>query len=153
MYRILFFLNMFIEFGLMRHHKKEKAFGPSPNNGYTAGSPKRKFWQRSTRRRDTEMAGGIGAAKVHPDALPPHANPTDVRTSYATDTTAVGNETDNPARNKYGHTTPVGQQTGYATTTSTHVPYAQEAGYAHGAGTTPMPAGNYHATSNSNGTF
>jgi len=93
-----FIISIFVEMGLIRHHKKEKAFGPSPNNGYTAGSPKRKFWQRSTRRRDTEMAGGL-AAKQHPDSLPVHSTPNDVRASYATDTTAV---------DKYAHTTPVG---------------------------------------------
>lgn len=82
---------------LMKHHKKEKAFGPSPNNGYTAGSPKRKFWQRKPRRnRDTEMA-----TKVHPDALPAHTTPADVtRTSYATDTTAVDSSA---GYQKYGH--------------------------------------------------
>ena len=87
---------MFVEIALMKHHKKEKAFGPSPNNGYTAGSPKRKFWQRKPRRsRDAEMA-----TKVHPDALPAHTTPADVtRSSYATDTTAV----DQSAAYKYGH--------------------------------------------------
>jgi len=138
---IFFLFNILIEFGMMRHHKKEKAFGPSPNNGYTAGSPKRKFWQRRAKR-DPEM--GAYATKVHPDALPPHTSPDDVRASYATDTTAVGEQA--PIASKYGHTTPVGQQTGH-----TNVPYAQQTGYA--PGTAQIPAGNYHATSNSNGTF
>lgn len=129
---ILFFLNMFIEFGLMRHHKKEKAFGPSPNNGYTAGSPRRKFWQRKQSPRDMEL----GAGKVHPDALPPHTVPadvavTDTRPSYATDSTAVA---DHVPESKYGHSTPIG------TAHTGNAPY----------GTTQMPAGNYH---NSNGTF
>jgi len=48
-----------------------------------------------------EMAGGLGA-KHHPDALPPHAAPSDVRASYATDTTAVGDG--GVAHSKYGHT-------------------------------------------------
>jgi hypothetical protein len=128
---------MFIEFGLMRHHKKEKAFGPSPNNGYTAGSPKRKFWQRKQNPKDMEMGGG----KVHPDALPPHTVPADVaevRPSYATDSTAVA---DQVPYNKYGHNAPIG--TGHTTTTTTSDTY----------GTAQMPAGNYHATANSNGTF
>lgn len=116
---VFFFLSMFVEYGLIRHHKKEKAFGPSPNNGYTAGSPKRKFWQRKPKAtRDTEM----GSAKVHPDALPAHTTPADAgyghghqnagyghtnpndvtRASYATDTTAVG---ELPAgQQKYGTT-------------------------------------------------
>jgi len=93
---VFFFLSIFVELGLMRHHKKEKAFGPSPNNGYTAGSPKRKFWQRK-RTHDVEMT----SAKRHPDALPPHTAPSDIRASYATDTTAVDN---NAGNTKYGHT-------------------------------------------------
>lgn len=91
------------------------------------------------------MVGGLGAKKVHPDALPPHTSPADVRTSYATDATAV-----EPA-SKYEHTNPVGgQHTGYAAPDH-HVPHAQTHGYA--PGSAQMPAGNYHATSNSNGTF
>jgi hypothetical protein len=92
---IFFLFSILANIGLMKHHKKEKAFGPSPKNGYTAGSPKRKFWQRKPRT-DPEMA-----AKVHPDALPTHVTPADInRASYATDTTAV----EQPAGyQKYGH--------------------------------------------------
>jgi len=94
---VFFFLSMFVELGLMKHHKKEKAFGPSPNNGYTAGTPRRKFWQRKQRRnRDMEL----GQPKIHPDALPAHSTPADVRPSYATDTTAVGEQP--VAYQKYG---------------------------------------------------
>lgn len=96
-FRIFFLFSMLVEIMLMKHHKKEKAFGPSPNNGYTAGSPKRKFWQRKSRTtRDAEMA-----PKVHPDALPAHATPADAtRSSYATDTTAVDQSA---GYQKYGH--------------------------------------------------
>jgi len=89
---VFFFLSIFVEYGLIRHHKKEKAFGPSPNNGYTTGSPRRKFWQRKPKR-DAEygMTGGL-AGKQHPDLLPTHATPADYRTSYATDTTAVNHQ-------------------------------------------------------------
>ncbi|EKD16366.1 hypothetical protein MBM_05660 [Drepanopeziza brunnea f. sp. 'multigermtubi' MB_m1] len=78
---VFFFLSMFVEYGLIRHHKREKAFGPSPHNGYTAGSPKRKFWQRAPK---------TTTDKHHPDGLPTHATPADMRTSYATDATAIG---------------------------------------------------------------
>jgi hypothetical protein len=82
---------------LLRHHRKEKRYGPSPNNGYTAGSPKRKFWQRkpkTTTTRDVE--------KVHPDTLPAHSTPHDVRHSYNTESTAVGAvPAVEPAYNKY----------------------------------------------------
>ncbi|ETN41637.1 uncharacterized protein HMPREF1541_03573 [Cyphellophora europaea CBS 101466] len=44
---------------LVRHHKKEKRFGPSPKNNYTSGS-RGKFWQRKNRggkgTRDAELA-------------------------------------------------------------------------------------------------
>jgi hypothetical protein len=126
---VFFFLSIFAEVGLINHRRKERAFGPSPNNGYTAGSPKRKFWQRkpkNTRAMDIEK---------NPDALPTHSTPADVRTSYATDATAVGNEA---PYSKYGNTT-YGNQTGgvvgsgavngtgYQTTTTTHVPHHQQA--------------------------
>ncbi|KAH8587469.1 hypothetical protein B0O99DRAFT_526769 [Bisporella sp. PMI_857] len=113
---IFFFLSIFVELGLMKHHKKEKAFGPSPSNGYTAGRPKRKFWQRKPRTtRDPEFA-----TKAHPDALPPHAVPADMRTSYATDTTAVGEYPVGHA--KYGEHTGVPHGDGYQ---RSHVPYNQ----------------------------
>lgn len=120
---MFFFLSIFAELGLIRHRKKERAFGPSPNNGYTAGSPKRKFWQRKPKNHNRDL-------EKNPDALPTHATPADVRTSYATDATAVGNEA---PYNKYGNTTAYGNQTagtvpstgvnGYQTTTTTHVPH------------------------------
>ncbi|KAG9239900.1 hypothetical protein BJ878DRAFT_571484 [Calycina marina] len=89
---IFFFLtSILIEVLLTKHHKKEKAFGPSPNNGYTAGTHKRKFWQRKQKNRDLETAPG----KVHPDALPADR----ARESYATDATAVGDH----SHSRYGH--------------------------------------------------
>ena len=91
---VFFFLSVFVELGLIRHRKKEKAFGPSPNNGYTAGSPRRKFWQRKPKNRDAEFAA------EKPDALPAHQTPADFRTSYATESTAVGGQ--EPVYNKYG---------------------------------------------------
>ncbi|KAF8855740.1 hypothetical protein BDZ45DRAFT_595215 [Acephala macrosclerotiorum] len=120
---VFFFFSIFAELGLIRHRKKERAFGPSPNNGYTAGSPKRKFWQRKPKYANRDL-------EKNPDALPTHATPADVRTSYATDATAVGNET---SYNKYGNTPAYGNRTagtvpsagvnGYQTTTTTHVPH------------------------------
>jgi hypothetical protein len=62
----------------MRHHKKEKRYGPGPSNGYTAGT-KRKFWQRKPKNvhNDTEVGtipaatGGLTAAPAH-DYRPSH---------------------------------------------------------------------------------
>jgi hypothetical protein len=126
---IFFFLSIFVELGLIRHHKREKAFGPSPNNGYTAGSPRRKFRQRKSKNRDAEFA-----AAEKPDALPAHQTPADFRTSYATDATAVGQE---PVYNKYGNPSMTGAggvggttHDGYQTTTTTnpggYIPYRSE---------------------------
>ncbi|TVY22332.1 hypothetical protein LHYA1_G008997 [Lachnellula hyalina] len=124
---VFFFLSIFLELALARHHKREKAFGPSPNNGYTAGSPKRKFWQRKpkTAARDAEFG-------EKPDALPAHVTPADatLRHSYGTESTAVGTE---PTYMKYGAPTAAGglnqnqssgvvNHGGWQTTTSTHVP-------------------------------
>ncbi|KAG0648393.1 hypothetical protein D0Z07_5303 [Hyphodiscus hymeniophilus] len=95
---VFFFASMLIEIALMRHHKKEKAFGPSPNNGYTAGTPRRRFWQRKPKNNTAFVA-------EKPDALPAHQTPADFRTSYATDATAVGQE---PVYNKYGGSTMTG---------------------------------------------
>lgn len=61
---------------LVRQHKKEKAFGPSPTNGYTSGTGKPKFWQRkpkTTPVHDTEMSAGTGSLAVpHPNVRPSH---------------------------------------------------------------------------------
>jgi hypothetical protein len=120
-HRVFFFLSIPVEYGLIRHRRKERAFGPSPNNGYTAGSPKRKFWQRKPK--NTVLP------EKNPDTLPVHATPADIRTSYQTDTTAVG--TGEAPLNKYGNTAPAapyGAQNqgvvsnGWQTTTTTHVP-------------------------------
>lgn len=86
----------------MRHHRKEKAFGPSPANNYTAGSTPRRtrFWQRKHHDEAALAAGGLAATeKSHPDSLPIHSTPADVRNSYNTDNTAVGTEA---PYNKYG---------------------------------------------------
>jgi hypothetical protein len=123
-----FFLSILVELALMRHHRREKAFGPSPNNGYTAGSPRRRFWQRKPRNKHNRDAEYLAAEK-NPNSLPVHATPADVRTSYATESTAVG---DSGAYNKYGNTTPAvaqGGTGGYQTTTSTHVPAQTHANF------------------------
>jgi hypothetical protein len=38
---VLFFITALMQLALMRHHKKEKKFGPSPANDYTSGSEKK----------------------------------------------------------------------------------------------------------------
>ncbi|GAB7356389.1 hypothetical protein MBLNU459_g7169t1 [Dothideomycetes sp. NU459] len=85
----LFFITALMQIALVRNHKKEKRFGPSPANNYTSGTGNRKFWQgRNKRVNDAELgtvaAGGAGAglgARQH-DLRPSHD-------TAHTDTTAV----------------------------------------------------------------
>ncbi|KAJ5469107.1 hypothetical protein N7475_006859 [Penicillium sp. IBT 31633x] len=66
---IFFFLiSILFQVLLARHHKREKRFGPSPNNGYTHGSRKA-FW-----RRNKNSPEAVGEA----DTLPGHPTPQDV---------------------------------------------------------------------------
>ncbi|KAI9810688.1 MAG: hypothetical protein M1827_006147 [Pycnora praestabilis] len=74
---VLFLLSMALQFLLNRHHKKEKAFGPSPANNYTSGPSSRgAFWKRKNNKAKkghlTEEAelgavgvGGLAAEEHH----------------------------------------------------------------------------------------
>lgn len=125
---VLFFISAIVQLALGRHHKKEKRFGPSPANGYTAGSGRRKFWRRKRRTgtRDPEMAGTVPAATTthhtggalapgHADYRPSHD------TAY-TGTTAQSGTYDAPHKPLVGgyHTAPTGtyQQPGYNNNTA-----------------------------------
>ncbi|KAF1943090.1 hypothetical protein EJ02DRAFT_147992 [Clathrospora elynae] len=110
---LLFLLSALVQVCLMRHHKKEKAFGPSPTNGYTKGSGV-KFWQRNRRERtmghrDPEVgtvpaSGGLAAPAAAHDMRPSHD------TAYTGSTVAAPNsgyESNKPAVGGY-HTAPTG---------------------------------------------
>ena len=88
---------------LVRHHKKEKRYGPSPANNYTSGSGRRRFWKRKARGtpKDTEL-GTTGAG----------VPPTDIRPSHET-----------------GYTGSTVTAPGAATTTSPHKPEIAHHGY------------------------
>jgi len=45
----LFLVSAIWQVLMVRHHKKEKAFGPGPSNNYTKGSGKAPFWKRGGR--------------------------------------------------------------------------------------------------------
>jgi len=138
---VFFFLSIFVELALIRHHRKERAFGPSPNNGYTAGSPRRKFWQRRPKN-DAYMTGGV-AGKRDPDSLPMHQTPADIRDSYNTEATMVP-PTDATYDDRYRPTAPV--------SAGTH----PNPGYPHSSaapGTVEMPAEGRYKAYNPNGTF
>lgn len=55
----LFLVSAVLQILLMRHHKKEKRFGPGPSNNYTKGSGKAPFWKRKNKTtrgtHDTEL--------------------------------------------------------------------------------------------------
>ncbi|KAI3401053.1 hypothetical protein diail_762 [Diaporthe ilicicola] len=93
---VFFIISALTELALGRHRKKEQRFGPSPANNYTSGygaGPKRGlFGLRNKKRADTD---GLG----DPNALPMHTSPDQVRTSYNTEATRVG---ETSPYNKYG---------------------------------------------------
>ncbi|KAB5575877.1 hypothetical protein GE09DRAFT_1093710 [Coniochaeta sp. 2T2.1] len=84
---IFFLMSALMEVALVRHHRKEKRFGPGPANGYTSGYGSKLggggFLGRFGRKRH---AAGMAE---DPNALPVHATPNDVRDSYATEQTRV----------------------------------------------------------------
>ncbi|KAF1836893.1 hypothetical protein BDW02DRAFT_545243 [Decorospora gaudefroyi] len=121
---LLFLLSALAQVMLMRHHKKEKRYGPGPNNGYTKGSGM-KFWQRkkhsrSTGHRDPEVGtvpattgGGLAAPTGAHDYRPSHD------TAYTGSTVAAphtGYDSHKPVTGGY-HTAPAGTygNTGTAT--------------------------------------
>lgn len=101
---------------LARHHKREKAYGPSPANNYTSGSGKVPFWKRRrAARRDPEMAGAVPATGTKGSHLTPGHTADPYRPSHdtaMTGSTAVRNSGayDAPHKPLVGgyHTAPTG---------------------------------------------
>ena len=67
----LFLVTAIVQALLARHHKKEKAYGPSPKNNYTNGTGRTPFWKRGGRKnkhttQDAEMATGNTGAGYRP---------------------------------------------------------------------------------------
>jgi hypothetical protein len=105
----LFLVTAAVQFMLIKHHKKEKAYGPSPKNNYTSGS-RRPFWKRNKAHkgtRDAEMA-----TSHHVPAHSRVSNETGM-----TDSTAVNGYAPATAEPKYGQPgygqTHYGQATNY----------------------------------------
>lgn len=87
---------MLFELALMRHHKKEKRYGPSPSNNYTSGSRKRfGFGRRKNKTtRDAELAtmgGGVAGDKHHNGIRPSHDTGVTGTTMGGTDATYGSN--------------------------------------------------------------
>ncbi|KAI9718648.1 MAG: hypothetical protein M1828_006656 [Chrysothrix sp. TS-e1954] len=107
----LFLISLLLQLAVARHHRKEKAYGPSPANNYTKGRGNRKFWQRKNKNanRDAEMAP-IGSGAHDANGKAPN-----MRTSHETGYTGTTMQTDNQ-HNSYGakndhagyHTGPTG---------------------------------------------
>ncbi|KAI1341996.1 hypothetical protein F5Y15DRAFT_329991 [Xylariaceae sp. FL0016] len=91
---IFFILSALIEFVLVRHRRKEARFGPSPANNYTSGYARKGVFGLFKKKQPEET--------INPNALPEHTHPDQVRPSYNTDTTAVGDH-EMGTYNKYGH--------------------------------------------------
>lgn len=118
---VLFLLSALFQVFLMRHHKKEKRFGPGPSNGYTKGSGM-KFWQRRKANRMTGHRDPEVAAVPATGGLAPPAGTHDYRpsndTAYTGSTVAspnVGYDNHKPVSAGY-HTAPAGN---YAVTGNT----------------------------------
>nr|POE46978.1 hypothetical protein CFP56_00310 [Quercus suber] len=80
---ILFLITAAVQVLLVRSHKKEKRFGPSPSNNYTSGyGKKRSLFSRNKKdknlEKDNELGmtgaavGAGGLAAGHPDTRPSH---------------------------------------------------------------------------------
>lgn len=131
----------------MRHHKKEKRYGPSPANGYTSGSGKKGFFRRkNTYARDAELAtagtataGAVETEKHHHGHIRPSGE-----TGYTGSTMAA----DPTHANKYNTqgTVPVNNTTTTAGTTAGYapaVPVNYENATTTATWTTPPPRVNY----------
>ena len=125
---VFFLFSFFVDLALVMQRRREKAFGPSPKNNYTSGTEKRSFWQRKPKRDSEYRDSGLEAQKRGPDSLPQHATPGDMRASYQTNTTAVGQEA--PAHTRYGPTVPTQRWPRFAQTGHpAHIGQADRAGY------------------------
>ena len=117
-----------MQFFVMRHHQKEKKYGPSPANNYTSGSGNRKFWKRKPKTthdaygyRDTEAVGATNGRTSH-------------ETGY-TGTTMAQNDAYGTSQYKYENTGHSGYHTGPTGTTVNPYGYNQQPTYTTGTAT------------------
>ncbi|KAK4147191.1 uncharacterized protein C8A04DRAFT_9211 [Dichotomopilus funicola] len=93
---VLFFaLSPFVSLWLVRHHKKEMRFGPSPANDYTSGYGHNDGTTKPEKRGGFLGFLGFGRKRTNatdtqnPNILPEHSTPDDLRDSYTTEQTHV----------------------------------------------------------------
>jgi hypothetical protein len=111
---------------LVRHHHKEKRFGPGPNNDYTEGygRKRRSFFWLGRKRNNAAVGDNV-------NTLPTHTAPADVRDSYATEQTRVGtSHGTNDTYDKYG-------ESGFKTGNQTVAPPAGAPPATHGHNAAP----------------
>ena len=120
----LFLVTAIMQLLLIKHHKKEKAFGPGPSNNYTEGygkKPRGGLFARKNKNKnlDTELgAGTVASTGTHPSALA--AGHQDIRPSH--DTGYTGSTVAAPGTAAYdktvidpAHHAPHGTHGGYYT--------------------------------------
>jgi len=85
---VLFLLTALMQVFLVRHHKKEKRFGPSPSNNYTEGSGKRSRFGRKEKPVEDAELGAVGAGVPVASTIRPSHD-----TAYTGSTVAGGTNT------------------------------------------------------------
>ena len=87
----LFLISVGFDLLLVRHHKKEKRYGPSPSNNYTKGSRK-PFWKRNKAGKGTRDAEMATAGTGHHSRVSHETGMTGstMNNGYHTQTTAGG---------------------------------------------------------------
>ncbi|EED13466.1 conserved hypothetical protein [Talaromyces stipitatus ATCC 10500] len=74
----LFIVSFFLAIPMVRSHRREKRFGPSPVNGYTSGTTRRRgFWRRNKATNPDVPAD---------NTLPGHPTPAEVENGYKPET-------------------------------------------------------------------
>lgn len=121
---VLMLLSFVMQLAMWRHHKKEKAFGPSPDNNYTSGSTKSKkrglFARRKnndieqpfTTEKDATALAAVPAAGVTTSDR--HAVRDTMRPSHDTAYTGTTFGQNDNAPSKYENTVPVPTTATYA---------------------------------------
>ena len=90
---VLFLMTAIMQLLIWKNHKKEKRYGPGPNNDYTSGSGNKGFFAKrkaKKQHRNAEKDAEIGAAGADAYAADRHHQDREIRQSHETGTT-VGN--------------------------------------------------------------
>ena len=113
----LFLCTAALQIALVRHHKKEKRYGPGPSNNYTSGYGKKRgmFGKKNKNATNDAELGAVGAgagastlAADHPDVRPSH------ETGYTGSTVAGQDATYDKVDGHHNHA-PHGTHGGYYT--------------------------------------